>query len=139
MDSLKKYSPVVLRIGLALVFIWFGISQLTDVVSWTGFVPQSIISLSHLSAATLVHVNGAAEVVLGTMLLLGIWTRGAALLLALHMLDITYIVGFNALGVRDFGLTIAVIAAWMDGDDSLTLDSYIRAAKKPAASSDLNN
>jgi len=37
----RKASPTVLRIGMALVFIWFGMSQLIDVNSW-GFLYSAV-------------------------------------------------------------------------------------------------
>lgn len=126
MQKISSYSPVVLRIGIALVFLWFGTNQFIDTNAWIGFVPDSIVSLSGLSTATLVHLNGIFEIVFGVALLLGFFTRYAAFLLALHILDITYIVGFDAIGVRDFGLSLATIAIWLHGADFLTLDAYLR-------------
>jgi hypothetical protein len=41
---------------------------------------------------------------------MGIWTRWAALLLALHLAVITFDIGLSAIGVRDFGLTVATLA-----------------------------
>jgi|SRR5581483_2218511 len=129
MEKLKSFSPVLLRIGLALIFLWFGTNQFTHTNDWLGFVPDSIANLSHLSTTTLVHLNGAFEIIFGAALLLGIFTRFVSFLLALHLLDIMFIVGLNALGVRDFGLTIATFAVWMHGRDFLTLDSYIAKEK----------
>ncbi|HEU5114667.1 MAG TPA: DoxX family protein [Candidatus Paceibacterota bacterium] len=130
MEKLKIFAPAVLRIGLALVFLWFGTNQFLDTSSWTAFVPDSIVKLSSLSAVTLVHLNGVFEVVFGAALLLGLFTRFVAFFLALHILDIMFIVGFDSIGVRDFGLSIATIAIWMHGADFLTLDRFIA---KPVA------
>ena len=38
-DKIKKYSPVILRFGLAIVFLWFGFSQLKNPEPWTGLLP----------------------------------------------------------------------------------------------------
>lgn len=124
LNKLSTLSPVVLRIGIALVFLWFGASQLSDPSSWIGFVPDSVLSMSGLSVITLVYLNGAFEVVLGTALFFGLFTRLTALLLALHMFDITYIVGFDSIGVRDFGLSIATLAIFLQGADWFTLDRF---------------
>lgn len=125
---MNKYSylaPTVLRIGLALVFLWFGYSQVIDQIDWVDYVPASVVSMSGLTAETLVLLNGLFELVFGVALLLGFWTRTAALLLALHMIHITYIAGFDATGVRDFGLTIATIAVFLYGKDKFTLDAMM--------------
>ena len=128
MKTMKIFSPVVLRVGIAVVFIWFGFNQFTHTTDWIGFVPQSISDMLSLSATTLVHINGVFEIVFGIALLLGFYTRFAALMLALHLLDITYIVGYSSIGVRDFGLSIATIAIFLQGKDFLTLDRYISGA-----------
>jgi hypothetical protein len=42
------------------------------------------------------------------------------------MLDITYVVGFDAVGVRDFGLAIATVAIFMFGVDRFSLDYFCK-------------
>lgn len=126
MEKLKIFAPVVLRIGIALVFIWFGTNQFIDTNQWVGYVPDYVINLSHLSAVTLVHFNGVFEIVFGVALLLGFFTRLSALLLAIHIIDIMFIVGYDSTGVRDFGLSIATVAIWFNGADWLTLDKFMK-------------
>lgn len=123
--KLKQLAPVVLRIGLALVFIWFGTQQLLDVKMWVGLVPDFVISISHVSATTLVHFNGAFEIVFGLALLVGISTRVTAFLLALHIIDIMFVVGYGPIGVRDFGLSVATVAIFLNGADFFTLDRLL--------------
>lgn len=126
MRYLQPFAPVVLRIGMALVFLWFGFDQFIHTTAWVGYVPDYITSLSHLSTQTVVYMNGVFEIVFGTALLLGFYTRFAAFVLALHLLDITFVVGYDSIGVRDFGLTIATFAIWLFGRDFLTLDRYMQ-------------
>ncbi len=122
-----NHAPTILRVAMALLFLWFGISQISDPTSWIGFVPQSIATLTHLSVNTLVMINGTAEIILGTMLLLGLCTRVVAFLLFLHLLDITFTVSLDAIGIRDLGLAIAVFIVFLNGWDYYTLDRYIRS------------
>lgn len=124
-NRFKSYSPVVLRIGIALVFLWFGINQMIDVKSWVDFVPESVIKLSGLNVVTLVYLNGIFEIVFGTAMLFGYCTRLSALALAIHMFEITYIVGYDSIGVRDFGLSIATFVVFMNGMDIFSLDKYM--------------
>lgn len=121
MMKMKSSAPVVLRIGIALVFLWFGAQQLTNVGAWTRLIPESIISMSDLTATTLVHFNGAFEVVFGLVLLVGFFTRITSFLLALHMLSIMFTVGYGPIGVRDFGLSMATIAIFLHGADSFCM------------------
>jgi uncharacterized membrane protein YphA (DoxX/SURF4 family) len=121
---MNKYSATVLRIGIALVFLWFGTQQIIDPSVWTSYIPEGIVGIFSLSAVKLVYLNGLFEIIFASALLLGYFTRFSALLLALHMLDITYIVGFDAIGVRDFGLAVATIVIFMQGADKFSLDYY---------------
>jgi len=128
---MNRYSAPILRIGMSLVFLWFGSQQLLHTSMWTSLIPDYALSMSHLSAATLVHINGAFEIVFGLALILGIFPRITALLLALHMLDITFTVGYGAIGVRDFGLSIATIAIFLNGADMWSLDTYLTKRNSP--------
>lgn len=131
--SLTIRGTTFLRIGIAFVILWFGIQQFIDPTQWVGFIPDSIINMSPVGAITLVHLNGALEIVFGASLMLGLFTRISALILALHMADITYVVGYTSIGVRDFGLMVAVIAIFLNGADHTTLDYFLffRKQKEP--------
>lgn len=125
MNNLKNFSPIVLRVGIALVFLWFGWSQIHDAKQWVGFVPQWVSDISSLSLATIVYLNGVFEILFGSALLLGFFTRFVAFFLALHMIDITYIIGLDAVGVREAGLAVAAVVVWMNGADAWSLDGFV--------------
>lgn len=138
MNKLKPFAPIVLRIGISLVFLWFAFDQFLNPMSYVGFIPQSILDLSPVSANVIVHLNALFEIIFGTALILGFYTRFAALLLALHLLDITYVVGFDGLGVRDFGLSIATLAVFMYGKDFFSLDRYVSGKPAPLSINGIN-
>lgn len=101
---------LVLRYGVAIVFLYFGFSQLIDSISWVGIIPLWAVELFNLPPAVLVLANGAFEVVCATLLIMGIWVRPIAYLLAAHLAVITVVMGLTPVGVRDFGLTMATLA-----------------------------
>ncbi len=115
-------APVVVRIGMSLVFLWFGYQQIFNTAMWTRLIPEWVIEMTGVTATSLVHFNGAFEIVFGLCLLIGLQTRVVSLLLALHLLHIMVTVGYNAIGVRDFGLALATISIFLNGMDCLTLD-----------------
>ncbi len=92
----KDLAPAIVRIGMSLVFLWFSYSQLTNPAMWTRLVPEYAVSLSGMTATTLVYANGIFELVFGVLLLVGLYTRIAALLLALHLIEIVSSVGYGA-------------------------------------------
>ena len=121
LQKIEYYAPSVLRYGMTAVILWFSLQQFLHSVTWTAYVPDSAVAITHLSAVTLVYFNAVLEGVLGLMLLFGWQTRIVALLLALHLFDIMYVVGYGEIGVRDFGLAVATLVVSMNGHDPLTL------------------
>ena len=119
---MKEAAPIVLRIAVSLVFLWFGSQQIMNTKMWLSFVPDVAVSMSGLTASTLVHFNGALEIVFGLALIAGFFTRISALVLALHLFGITMTLGLSPIGVRDFGLSFATLAVFLYGCDSLSLD-----------------
>ena len=118
---LEAYAPSVLRYGMSAVILWFSLQQFSNVSAWTAFVPDSIVALAHVSAVTLVYFNAIFELVFGALLLFGWQTRTVALLLALHLFDIMYTVGYGEIGVRDFGLAVGTFVVFMNGSDPLCI------------------
>lgn len=114
MRNLEKYALPTLRIGLALVFLWFAVNQFLDPSTWEGFIPLWIVNLG-VPTQPLIYANATFELIFGLLLLFGVYTRIAALLLAIHLAGITISLGHNAIGVRDFGLTLATFSLFLKG------------------------
>ena len=119
----SKYAPVVLRWGLALVYFWFGVSQITNSNMWIGMVPSWVTNFIGIDAITVVRLNGWFEVVAATFLMVGVYVRWSALLLFIHLTVITIHLGFNTIGVRDFGLSLSTLALALFGADDFNLQS----------------
>jgi uncharacterized membrane protein YphA (DoxX/SURF4 family) len=121
-EKLKKYSPVLLRIAIAIVFLWFGFSQLKNPSSWTSMLPNFMSSSGNI----FIYINGIFEVMFAILLILGLYTRFVSFLLGLHLLDITYMVGYGPIGIRDFVLALATFSIFLTGPDEFCLDTIIR-------------
>jgi len=118
--SRTQIGLTILRLGLSAVFLWFGFSQLLDGLNWVAYIPDWAVNTFHLPPAMLVLANGLAEVILGALLAMGIWTRIVALLLALHLALITFTLGISPTGVRDFGLVLATLSLAVMGGEKTT-------------------
>lgn len=125
---MEKFSPKVLQIGLGLVMVWFGLQQITSPTSWIGYLPEFVNSLP-ISEITFVSFNGWFEVVFGILLIAGFYTRIVTGLLSLHLLGITFTVGYNEIGVRDFGLSMALVSIFLQGPSTWSLDEYFKKRK----------
>lgn len=117
----SNYAPIVLRLALSAVYVWFGVSQITNSGMWTGLVPAWATDTTGMNALTIVHLNGIFEIVAGTLLAIGFYVRPIATLLAVHLFTITSHLGLTAVGVRDFGLSFATLSIALAGDDELCL------------------
>lgn len=117
------FGTVVLRLGLAALFMWFGLSQLADTSAWSIWVPQWAGALSGLSPETIVLLNGSFELLAGFLIAVGFKVRILALLLAAHLVVIAFDIGLaDPTGVRDLALAVATFALAFLPGDSLTFD-----------------
>lgn len=116
-QNFQLYAPVLLRYAMSAVILWFGVQQFIDTQTWTAYVPDAAVSLTHMSATRLVYFNAGFELFFGLLLIFGLFTRISALLLALHLFDIMWVVGYGEIGVRDFGLAVATLVVSMNGPD----------------------
>jgi len=120
----KDYSIPIIRISLALVLLWFGIDEVTHPENWFGYIP-SWLNLP-FSLNVFFVLNGIFEIIIGALLLIGLKTRIVAFIAALHLLSITIAVGYNDVGVRDFGLTLMAVSLIFSGAGIFSLDNKNR-------------
>ena len=120
--NIKNLSPIILRFGLAIVFIWFGTNQIINQAEWVYLIPQSILSITGLTASTVVLINGVFEIIMAALLACGIQIRIVAILLSLHLLMIIGDVGINAIGIRDIGLLFGMVSVALHGGDMYSYD-----------------
>ncbi|HXJ93721.1 MAG TPA: DoxX family protein [Terriglobia bacterium] len=132
LDSLRPLALLLLRCGLALVFIYHGYPKLfgdtaTFVTAFAGLgIPWYFV-----------YIVGTVETFGGLMLALGVGTRLAAPLLLIDMCAAMWKYNFNEgiYAVREYELPLvlglaALLLATM-GAGSLSLDSLISRRKRP--------
>ncbi len=124
MDKLKSSAPKVLRIGISLIIMWFGFQQLLHPHQWVGFLPDFVESLP-VSPITFVYLNGWFEVFASLLMMMGLFIRTTSCLIALHLIGIIFSLGYNAVAVRDLGLTIALVTIFLNGADDWSVDSTL--------------
>ena len=120
---MRNASLLVLRIGMGAVILWFAQRQLSDPSAWIVYLPTWTQSLP-VSQIGFVYLNAWFELTFGIVMMIGFYTRTAALLLALHLLGIAYTIGYNATGVRDVGLSIALLAISLYGASHWSADEF---------------
>lgn len=122
MNNIKLYAPNILRICIALIIMWFGFQQLLYPSQWIDFLPGFVDSLP-LSHITFIHLNGWFEVFASLLMIMGLFTRTATALIAIHLVGIVFTLGYSAIAIRDIGLIIALVSIFMNGDDSWSISN----------------
>ncbi len=107
---MAKHVALVLRLGLAFVFGWFGIDKFLHVDAWYGWIPAW---LSFVPQDAFLYVVGAVEVVLALLLVIGRYVRITSLACAVLMLGVVFSFGINDITVRDIGLIAMALALAM--------------------------
>ncbi len=120
--KLRNLAPVVVRLGLAMVFLWFGSNQILNQEMWTSLIPEWVTSFTGFDAATIVTLNGMSEIALAVLLAFGMYIRVVATLLFIHLVMIINELGLSAIGVRDVGLAFAMLAVALHGYDKYSYD-----------------
>jgi len=103
-----KTSHLVLRLGLAFVFLWFGTDKFIHPDYWiNAWMPvwfQEILSRFNIENLNFIYANGIFEIVLGLGFLFNIFVKLLALLALLFLLSVIFSFGLNEITVRDAGL-----------------------------------
>ena len=122
---MKEHTSIVLRIGLIVVLLFFGVKQMIDPLWGLSFLPGWLPF-----GEKLIIFNGLIELLLGAWLIFGYKTRLTAGLISINLLIVVLITGFNEIGVRDFGLFMASIALFLHGPDKWCLDCQEETTSK---------
>lgn len=101
---------IILRLGLGIVFLYFGINQLLNPSEWIIFLPDF---LSNFKFATyFIYLNGVFDILLGLFFLFGFLLKIVSVLAFFHLLGIIFFsLGINSsIGIRDLGLAFSALS-----------------------------
>jgi len=104
---------LVMRLGLAFVFGWFGIDKFVHPSAWYGWIPAW---LGGVPQNPFLYALGAVEVILALLLLAGRFARFAALACAVFLVGVVVNFGITEITVRDIGLIALALAIAMSPD-----------------------
>lgn len=114
---------LLLRIGLSGVFLWFGIDKFIHPDIWVNYIPGWFPMLIPVSAFIL--LMGVVESLIGLFVLIGFYTRICASIAALMMIPIIISLGYNEIGVRDFGILMLAVGIAALGAGEFSLDAQL--------------
>lgn len=134
---LKPYLPFLMRLGLGLIFFWSGLSKLIGDDNALGVCTNRSEAVSLVSGFTwlpmdpalFVMIQSVVEVVVGTMLILGLWVEVASFVCIILFALFFGILHFSLVW-KNMGLSALALAVFSAAPDKFRLDK--RFGSKPA-------
>jgi hypothetical protein len=108
---MKPSATHVLRIGLAITFLWISVLIFQAPLVWAGLMqPWAARLLPAGSLTALMLATAGLDALIGLLLLINVLTWAAAALGALHLVTVLITTGITSITVRDIGLLFACAA-----------------------------
>ena len=103
-----RYSNLFLRLGLAAVFIWFGVDKFLNPQYWlSAWIPQSALSVASrvgVSGMDVVYASGVFELLVGASVLSNIFIKIFSVLALIFLVAVLLTFGISEVIIRDVGL-----------------------------------
>ena len=104
----------IVRVGLAITFIWIGILILKSPESWGGYVQPWAVNLLPISVQKALLSTAVLDIIIGIFLLIDWLTWLAGLVAALHIIVVLTVSGITDITVRDIAILAAAVALMAD-------------------------
>jgi|SRR3989344_4096936 len=101
---ISKNSYHILRVGMAITFLWIGILILKSPESWGGYVQPWAVRILPFSVTSALLMTAALDIGIGILLLIDWQSWVAGLLASLHLISVLTVSGITDVTVRDIGL-----------------------------------
>lgn len=105
-------AALLIRIGVGTVMIAFGASQFRSPHKWLDYMPRFVRFILPIEPAAFMRVHSLSNLVLGILLLSGLWmpaALGFVLAWWIAILPFAFYKDFT-IGLRDFAIIMALIA-----------------------------
>lgn len=106
----QKASHHILRVGMAITFIWIGVLILKSPESWGGYVQSWVMKLMPISINQALISTAFLDIAIGVFLLIDYFTWIAALVGTLHLAIVLIVSGITDITVRDIAIMAGTLA-----------------------------
>lgn len=107
---MKSVAYHILRVAMAITFLWIGILIFKDPEAWGSFLQPWAQNFLVLPLKQAMIATAILDIAVGVFLLIDVLTWLAAIVAGVHLVVILITVGIDAVTVRDIGLLGAAIA-----------------------------
>lgn len=111
---MKKASFHILRVGLAITFLWIGVLIFKNPEAWGGYLQPWAAGLLPIPLAQAMIGTAILDVTIGAFLLIDFLPWLAALVGAVHIIIVLTVSGITDITVRDIGILAGVVALMAD-------------------------
>ena len=111
---MSKTSFHILRVGLAITFLWIGILIFKQPEAWAGYVQPWATRLLPIPIKEALVGTAFLDIAIGVFLLFDSFVWLAALVGTLHLIIVLTVSGINDVTVRDIGILAGTLALMLD-------------------------
>src|SRR3989344_3172222 len=111
---MSKIAFNILRIGLAITFIWIGILILKNPEAWGGYLLPWAANLLPIPIKGAMIGTGIFDIIIGILLLTNSFVWIVAIAGAIHLVIVLITSGINEGTVRDIAILAGILALMVD-------------------------
>ena len=126
---MKRTSFHILRIGVAITFLWIGILIFKTPEAWGGYLQPWVAELLPVPLEQVMMGTAVLDMAIGTLLLINYWVFLAALVGAIHLVVVLTASGITDITVRDIAILAAAVALTVDSLPKAFSDKIIHWQK----------
>ncbi|OHB19098.1 MAG: hypothetical protein A2666_04265 [Parcubacteria group bacterium RIFCSPHIGHO2_01_FULL_47_10b] len=107
---MRKTSFHILRVGLAITFLWIGVLIFKQPEAWGAFLTPWAANLLPVPIREAMIGTAILDIVIGVLLLIDVFAWLAAFVAAIHLAIVLTVSGITDVTVRDIAILAAAIA-----------------------------
>lgn len=111
---MHKPSFHILRVGMAITFLWIGILIFKQPEAWGGYLQPWALDLLPVPISQAMIGTAVLDIVIGFLLLIDTYVWAAALVGAIHIIIVLTVSGITDITVRDIAILAGEIALMVD-------------------------
>lgn len=111
---MKKLSFHILRIGLAITFLWIGVLIFKQPEAWGGYLQPWAAELLPIPIEQAMVGTAILDIIIGVFLLFDFLTLFVAIVGSIHIATVLIGSGITDITVRDIGLLAGILAILSD-------------------------
>ena len=109
-----KSSSRILRVGLAITFLWIGVLIIKQPEAWEYYLQPWAARLLPVPIEQAMMGTAFLDIAIGALLLFDLFVWLAALAAAVHLVIVLTVSGITDITVRDIGVLAAAVALMVD-------------------------